>query len=591
MSSPAATRAIHQATDLLNASQYARAVEFLTAALRRDPRDPHLHHLLGAALIQTGDGQRALFHLQSAHAALGDDPRTLMQLGMAHQLLRKFDLAGQFFQRAHRADPSNFASALNYAIFLYREGDLVAADSIARHAQSLQPDRAEGPLLLGSITMDAGDADTALTILRAALARHPHREDLAATLITAGNYASNTTGQELCADHRNYVSLIPHGPVRSASSLLRTPDPHRPLTIAYISQDLRNRSVGHFAEPLFTHHDRNHFRIHALNLCDAPDEHSALLRSHCVGWHDVHNLSHDRIVSLADPLHLDILIDLAGHTGGSCIPPLLRRLAPIQITYCGYPNTTGLPSMDYRIVDPLTDPPGSESHATETLLRLNRFFLCYSPPSHAAPVPRAPKLPDSPIVFGSFNTNSKIGDHVLRSWATLLQRVPNSRLVIKNKALGNPDTITHVRSRAARAGMPIDLLELRGETASPRDHLLSYADIDIALDPFPYSGTTTTAEALVSGVPVVTFIGDRHVSRVGHSMLTYAGFPELVAPNHDRYLDLAASLAHDRAALANYHTTTRDRFLASPVCDQQGFVREFESALRHAWVTICGKSI
>lgn len=590
MSSPAATRAIHQATDLLNASQYARAVEFLSAALRRDPRDPHLHRLLGAALIQTGDGQRALFHLQSAHASLGDDPHTLMQLGLAHQLLKNFDLAGNFLQRSHQTDPTNFASAINYAISRYREGDLVGAEAIARHAQSLDPHRVEVPLLLASITMGAGDADTALNTLRAACARFPGCEDIAAALITAGNNANNTTGQELCADHRNYVSLIRHGPVRSASSLLRNPDPHRPLTIAYISQDLRNRSVGHFAEPLFTHHDREHFRIHALNLCDAPDQHSALLRSHCTGWHDIHHLPHDRIVTLADSLGLDILIDLAGHTVGSSIPSLMRRLAPVQITYCGYPNTTALPSMDYRIVDSLTDPPGSESHATETLLRLNRCFLCYSPPSHASPVPRAHKPADAPIVFGSFNTNSKIGDHVLRSWAALLQRVPNSRLVIKNKALGNPDTIAHVRSRAARAGLPVDRLELRGETASLRDHLLAYGDIDIALDSFPYNGTTTTAEALVSGVPVITFTGDRHVSRVGHSMLTSAGFPELVAPDHDRYLDLAASLAHDRAALANYHATIRDRFLASPVCDQHGFVRDFESALRRTWVTICGKT-
>lgn len=363
----------------------------LTVALRRDPREPSLHYLLGTALVQCGDGARAVFHLEKARAALGRDSRVLMQLGMAHNRLGDTARSISFFEQAAAADQSSDICAVNLASALYADGQLTRALAAAQCALAINPLRVEAAIMCGLIDTHRGECDRGLATLLDATHRHPAHLELWKLIVTTGNYASSMSGENLRMLIERYVQVRARVATRNAAMLMKRPDPHRRLTIAYLSQDLRNRSVGHFVEALFLHHQAEHFQVHAFSMCPEPDELSARLRARCAGWHDVHGWSADAVVALADQIGLDIVIDLAGHTCDESIEPLARRLAPVQMTYCGYPNTTGLASMDYRVVDELTDPAGSDTHATERLIRLPRCFLCYTPPAHAAAVPRPTK--------------------------------------------------------------------------------------------------------------------------------------------------------------------------------------------------------
>ncbi|MFN0134073.1 MAG: hypothetical protein ACKVW3_16280 [Phycisphaerales bacterium] len=250
----------------------------------------------------------------------------------------------------------------------------------------------------------------------------------------------------------------------------------------------------------------------------------------------------------------------------------------------GYNGTTGLPTIDYRIVDSITDPPGSDDLETERLIRLDGCFLCYTPPHHAPPISLRPD--DQPIVFGSFNTMLKIGPPVAALWARVLRAVPGSRLIIKNPTLGNADTASACRQLFAREGVVHPALQLRGPTPGRAEHMAMYADIDIALDPFPYNGTTTTLESLWMGVPVVNLVGDRHCARAGRSLLTHAGLSELSADTPDDYIRIAAQLAADHARRRGLRTSLRES-VRTALCDAPSFTRRIEAAYRQMWRDWC----
>ena len=282
---------------------------------------------------------------------------------------------------------------------------------------------------------------------------------------------------------------------------------------------------------------------------------------------------------------IDILIELAGHSAGNRLPALRNKPAPIIVSAIGYANTTGLPSVDYRLIDSLTDPAGSESHATERLVRLDPCFLCYRPP--AAPQV-AIRSGSNPIVFGSFNALPKLSPRTLRVWSELLRRVPNSSIILKAGGLQDPWARQILLAAFDAAGIGRERVELLSQTAGLDDHLALYSRVDIALDPFPYNGTTTTCEALWMGVPVVALSGDHHAARVGVTLLTAAGLPDLIADSEEHYVGIAAALASDRPRLESLRATLRPRMAASVLCDGPAYARRFERALRRIWREYCG---
>jgi predicted O-linked N-acetylglucosamine transferase (SPINDLY family) len=305
-------------------------------------------------------------------------------------------------------------------------------------------------------------------------------------------------------------------------------------------------------------------------------------------WRDVARISDQEIESYVRGDQIDILVDLAGHTSGSRVFALSRRIAPVQISYLGYPNTTGIPAIDYRIVDSLTDPQGAEQFYTEKLIRLDPCFLCYQPPAADLPDVKAPpSAVGARITFGSFNSAQKLVEPVVAAWSALLKEIPGSRLLLKSFAFDSAPTRRDFLKHFEQQGIAADRIEIRGSAESRADHLAAYHDVDIALDTFPYCGTTTTCEALLMGVPVVTLEGRTHAGRVGVSLLTNIGLPELIATSIDDYLQKAVSLARDPARIAALRPTLRDRLLRSPLCDAPKFMRRLESAYREAWRHWC----
>jgi predicted O-linked N-acetylglucosamine transferase (SPINDLY family) len=368
-----------------------------------------------------------------------------------------------------------------------------------------------------------------------------------------------------------------------------SPDPERPLRVGYCSQDFRNRSAGHFAEPIITHHDKALYQVFLYHNTISEDELTTRLKSHAQVYRNVWGVDDKKMAEQIRKDGIDILVDLSGHTGCGRIVPFVVKPAPIQYTYMGYPNTTGLPQIDFRIVDWYTDPQGSEHLASETLVRMDGCFLCYTAPHHAGPVKPAPETANGSVTFGSFNTLTKVSKHVLEVWAKVLHAVPNSRLVLKALALSSPNTKDRIWSTLASFGIAKERVDLFAETKGKSEHLDTYAKVDIALDPWPYNGTTTTVEAMYMGVPVVSIAGNSHVSRVGVSLLTNLGTPELIAKDEADYVRIAADLAADRPKRLHLRDTLRSTVESSVLCDHAGFTRRLEAHYRSAWRVWCEK--
>jgi predicted O-linked N-acetylglucosamine transferase (SPINDLY family) len=285
---------------------------------------------------------------------------------------------------------------------------------------------------------------------------------------------------------------------------------------------------------------------------------------------------------------IDILVDLAGHTAGHRLGVFALGPAPVQATYLGYPNTTGLAAVDWRITDIYADPPGDgDEFHTERLARLPRTFLCFQPPAEAPDVQAPPSLKNGHVTFGSFNVLPKVTPEVIRTWSLLLQRVPRSRLLLKALGLGDAGSRAHMLAAFARHGIVPERVTVLPMEGSLQAHLARYHEMDIALDPFPFNGTTTTLEALWMGVPVVAIAGDRHSARVGSGILANAGLGDLAARDANEYIAIAAALAGDGARLAALRLGMRGRLDASPLRDAAGFVRDLEGAYHGMWEQWC----
>lgn len=404
----------------------------------------------------------------------------------------------------------------------------------------------------------------------------------------------DATPMSVTEAHRRVGALI-EANVRAMPEPLRDADPERRLRVGYLSQDFRNRSAGHFIEPLIAHHDRSRFHVTCYHHTLGEDELTHRLIKAADAWHRIESLDDSAAAALIRSHQIDVLIDLTGHTGSNRVAVLAARPAPVQGTYLGYPATTGLTRVDFRIVDAITDPPGSEAHCTESLERVEGFFLAYQPPAHLpaladfARVPPAGSSPSNagrPLTFGSFNSIVKINDRVLEVWGRVLRRCVGSRLVLKSHGLEQEMVRARVLRTLAAQGVEAARVECLGETSSPAAHLRLYERIDIALDPFPYNGTTTSVEALMMGVPLVTRRGTSHVSRVGESLLTRVGLSRLIASDDDGYVEAAATLADDDAARAEMRRSLRGSVLAA-IGDGAAHTRRVEAIYRARWRRWC----
>jgi predicted O-linked N-acetylglucosamine transferase (SPINDLY family) len=364
------------------------------------------------------------------------------------------------------------------------------------------------------------------------------------------------------------------------------------LRLGYVGADLRRNPVGYFLEAVLANHDPSQVEVFLFANQAVNDDLTDRLVQHAQHWRKVIGFGDDALAKIIRDDQIDILIDLSGHTGKHRLLTFARKPAPIQATWMGYFATTGMAAIDYILADRFVIPPQEESQYVERVLRLPESYLCFTPPDvsfdkrplEVGPLPAKSR---GYVTFGCFNNLTKITLDVLKVWAQILKAVPDSRLFLKYKPLADAGTRDYFRNRLSDLG--IDPHRIRLEASSPRGELLAaYNQVDIGLDPFPFNGGTTTAEALWMGVPVVTLRGDRFVSHVGETFLTTAGQADLVTNTADEYIARTVALASDLPALAVRRARLRAELLGSPLCDGATFTRGLEAALRDAWRRWCG---
>jgi predicted O-linked N-acetylglucosamine transferase (SPINDLY family) len=555
---------------------YRRAVALM-------PEDVAATNGLGAALLDTGSAGEALAVLERAAASAPPWGPLLANLGNARRATGDARGAVEALRRALACDPENATTLANLAAVLSEEGVLGEAAELCRQALRIAPDDAAARSNLAACLFDAGDVAAAVGMWR----ENAGDPRAGSNALYALNFLPASSRASLHAAAREWAALHAHaGPATHPAAFANTRDRDRRLRVGLVSPDLRSHSVAWFLLPVLEALDGAAVEIHAFAELPVEDPITARIREHVAAWHPTAGQSDGAMTEAIRAAGIDVLVDLAGHTAGSRLAPFARRAAPVQMSWLGYPEVTGIDAIDWRITDNAVDPPGTEAPgpAGERPLRLASGFHAYRLPEGAPDVqPRT----GSGIVFGSFNNWPKHSPDCLSAWAEILGRVPDARLILKNKAMGDPATRAAMRAFFAGRGVDPDRIDAMVRVSDPRGHLALYGLVDIALDPFPYNGVTTTCEALSMGVPVVALRGTTSAGRVGSALLERVGCPELVADTRAAYIARAVELAGDRRRLATYRVTLRDRVAGSPLGDPAKVAQELVAAIRMAWTAWC----
>ena len=564
----------------------AEAAALYARALRLNPKSATLCTCLGVAHLALGDQTAAEKHLRAAlrleprNAAIWDQLATLLSTA------GRYDEAVTCHRQAVAFGPKSAQAWHGYGTTLSNLNLSAEALECERRAMAADPGYAPARRGYAVTLQKCHRVPEAVREYETILAQNPRQLEVQSHRLFALNYLADSTPASLFAAHQAYGELAE--PQTTPPVLPNRPDPERRLRVAFFSADYREHSVAYFMEPLLRFIDREAFEIVIYSTCAKPDAVTARFRALAALWRDFPSQVENVIEPVIRGDAPDIAVDLGGHTGVSLLPLFARRLAPVQISYLGYPNTTGVRTMDYRFVDAITDPVGAaDRFHTETLVRFAPTAWAYSAPVESPPPSPPPSLARGTVTFGSFNNFSKVTDETLGLWGRLLATVPGSRLLLKSTGLSDPGIAAQVQARLQHAGLPAERVELAGFKNTTAEHLAAYARIDIALDTHPYNGTTTTCEALWMGVPVVTMQGDRHAARVGASLLQAVGHPEWIAANQESYLAVATGLASDPARLTALRRTLRQELQHSVLLDHSGQAVRFGTALRACWRQWC----
>jgi predicted O-linked N-acetylglucosamine transferase (SPINDLY family) len=592
-------------------------------AISLNPDHPEANNNLGNALKEQGRLAEAEGHFRRALAVRPDYAEAHYNLGNVFLALGRTEEAVQYYNRAIALRPEMATAHYNLGHVLKDQGKLVEAVEAYRRALAIQPDWADALNNLGSVLYDLDRLTEAEASFRQALANRPENAtalaNLAATLRPSGRideaiacmrraleldpdsaahytnfiFALNFVSDATAADHQaERACYHARHAARYAGSIRphpNRPDPQRRLRIGYVSAHFRDQAATFAFAGVITNHDREPFEI--ICYSDAPQEDavSERLRACSDRWHRTANLSDDELAQLIRSDETDILVDLVGHMSGHRLLVFARKPAPIQMTGWGEPTGTGLKTMDYLLADPVLVPATERHLLAEKVVDLPNFLGFWIP----EPLPEVSPLPAlarGRVTFGSFNRLDKMQDPVVRIWARILNALPGSRLILKNRWLGEPVQRDRIMALFSASGVAPERVQLLG-SSSRLGHFSGYHEIDIALDTFPHGGGMTTLDALWMGVPVVTSPGVTISSRLAAASLTAAGLTEFIAADLDGYVELAVAKAHDLSTLAELRLGLRQRMNASAFGDGVQYARAVEARYREMWGRWCAKQI
>lgn len=597
-----ALRALHQ---------YAEAEACYREAVRRAPDNASFWSNLSIALHYLDRMPEAESALRRSLALQPQNTKAWCNLGNVLRVQMRFAEAGEALRQALTLQPAMPEAWNSLGALLRDQKRIEEAERSFRRAIEINPRFAEAFSNLGSLLKETGRLSEAESMYRQSLALAPHIAETHSGLASTQREAG--LNDLACKGYQDALRLSPRT-IRYLSNLLFTqaanataPDPahfanaqawgrasmrpplcqgpvasvvSRPLRIGYLSADFKHHAIARFVESLFSAHDRNRVQVFAYSNVKHPDATTESIQSRVDHWHVVAALTDEAAARLIHSHQLDLLIDLNAHTRDSRIGILGYKPAPIQATYLGYFATTGLPAVDYWITDSILHPESTKELAVEQLWRLPRCWIAYGPPADSPEV----GIPATPgLTFGSYNHLSKIGEPTLDLWSSVLRAVPDSRLLLKTRHLGDPGIQERVRASFRSRGIDAGRLDFAGHTPGLGDHLRGYHNLDIALDPHPYNGGTTTCDALWMGVPVLTLTGATMPARMSTSMLTSVGLPDWIADSPADFVSRAVAHATAWQALSPREKLDRRRAIraqaaASPLFDARDLARALESA-------------
>ncbi|MCA0201060.1 MAG: tetratricopeptide repeat protein [Proteobacteria bacterium] len=628
-------------------SRQSEAEDFARRALEIGPGQPLYLNTLGNGLVAQGRTNEAITVLGEAARAAPSQPDIMFNLANAERTAGRYEGAAESYRKVIALRPGHIGAYNNLALMLKALGDaesaatvlieatarapasfeirfnlgnalhtagrLDAAEGAFRKAIELAPRHVEAHVNLGVVLKEGGRPDEAEKCFRAAIALNPHmsqayvgladltddgtmdavahrrvvlalKPDLAAvrsSLLMCMQYAPGISRAEIAAEHRKFGE-IHKSPPKPAFAPDHDFSPERRLRIGVVSGDFRFHAMAFFALPVFKARARDEFELVCYSTGAKVDRHTLNFRATADLWRDVRALSAEALAELIVRDKVDILIDLAGHAPHNRLLAFALKPAPLQVAWGDYVDTRGLPAIDVLFGDPIQTPPEDDKFYVE---RVNRFapdYICYAPPDYAPPVAPPPALRNNGITFGCFSEATKIGPASVAQWAAVLRAVPDARFLFNGYLWADAGRQGKIISLFMDNGIGTDRIKFQ----TGGDHAVflgQYAEVDIILDTTPYSGGLTTCESLLMGVPVLTVPGDRFCGRHAAAHLINGGYPDGVAKDANDLIAKAKALAADPAALAPLRTSIRKAFLASRVCDVNGFAKDFYGALRTEW--------
>jgi predicted O-linked N-acetylglucosamine transferase (SPINDLY family) len=563
------------------------AEQYITRSIQLDPSKAEFHSNLASVFNSQHQPSSAA---DAANRAIAINPKSVMShfnLALALEMLEQSEKAIDAYRAALVLDPDNVVVLNNLGGQLRAGGQIEQAAECYRRAISISPGFAGAHLNLALVLKDQNRIVDAIASMRQAVKLAPTDAALHSNLLLLLHCHPQLTCRQLFDEHLAWAQK--HAEPLAAQIRPHTNQraPDRRLRIGYVSSDFKRHPVAFFVEPVLRAHNRSQFEIFCYASIASPDDVTRRLAALPLEWRDVTQLDDRRVAEEIRADQIDILIDLSGHTALNRLLVFAQRPAPIQATWIGYPNTTGLSSMDYWITDRYLHPPGqTEKSHIEALLVLPETFALYQPPDEAPSVQKTRASASGAITFGCFNSIAKLSMLVIELWSRVLKSVPRSRLHLKDAALQDASVRRGLAGQFQAFGITDDRLQFSGWEPLA-GYLDAYREIDILLDPFPFTGHTTSLHGIWMGVPLITLAGDSHIFRRGVSILENLQLRELIATSPDHYVEIAVNLAADAPRLRALHAGLRQRLAESPLMDAPRFMQHFEAALRSAWASYC----
>ncbi len=566
---------------------YDVAVQCYQKAVQLDPNFAQAHNNLGALLEALGQPQPAEQCFREAIRSNANFVDPWYNLGGVLKRGGKYIDAARAFLQALQLKPDYAEAHNNLAVTLKDLGHHHDALRHCRLALQYRQNYVEAHNNTAVVTEELGLLDEALHHYRAALALKPRFTEVRSGWLLALNYHPDIDLPTLAAEHRKWGEE--HGMGHPQVEFKQSFEPGRKIRLGFISPDFRRHPVANFLTPYMTHFDPEHFEVYLYDDVEAPDIVSERLKPLGTKWTRIVGMRDDQVTQVIRDHEIDVLFDMAGHTSRGRLMVFCRRAAPVQVSYIGYPNSTGVPTMDYLLTDSVADEPSDQQYYTEKLGFIEGSWSCYRPRDDAPEVAPSPAVANGYVTFGSLHNLAKLNRAVLDLWCEVLHAVPNSKMLLFRTPFFG-EVGERFRQEFVNRGIDASRIDIRYQVPQI-GYQTVYNEIDIALDVFPWTGHTTACEAMWMGVPTIAFMGNRHAGRMVASVLTAAGHSEWVGKDKADYVAIAKRMAADIPQLGALRSGLRQAMSASQLCDEPGYARRFEATIRQIWQETCAKSV